>query len=243
MLVHESTMQCSTSYAPSKPPSRCTDRCWTIRRYKKCSNRARRLTSQRVSADKEATDVVNWRKQPEDLVATPSRPFGGQRRFVDFRSTQTKDGAWAKEFEENDDWTSFWDDESYVFDDPALDDTYDGLFTGLCTVGLHQYQAGSLLHVWHVVSTGSSANTELITAARKRIATDLTSPEWRKSHPNYISPPPVPQIKKYHPDIPDPEPIAPHDWTEFELRAWLEKRRRKEKTDAAWQQRQQLIGR
>ena len=91
--------------------------------------------------------------------------------------------------------------------------------------------------------TGSAANTTLVKEAKKRIVQDLTSPEWRERHPNYISPLPVPQFKKYQPDIPDPMPIDPHDWTEWELRAWVEKRRRKEQTDAAWHQRQQLLGR
>lgn len=79
--------------------------------------------------------------------------------------------------------------------------------------------------------------------AWKAIGQDLTSPEWRARHPNYTAPAPVPSLKKYFPDIPDPELVPHRDWDEFALRAWVEKRRQKEKTDVAWKKRQDAIGR
>lgn len=45
------------------------------------------------------------------------------------------------------------------------------------------------------------------------------------------------------PDIPDPELVPHRDWDEFALRAWVEKRRQKERTDAAWKLRQAEVGR
>ena len=71
----------------------------------------------------------------------------------------------------------------------------------------------------------------------------MRSPEWREKHPNFISPPPVPRFGDYVLDIPDPELVPHRDWDAWALRAWVEKRRHKEKTDAAWVQRQADIGR
>lgn len=75
------------------------------------------------------------------------------------------------------------------------------------------------------------------------MARNFRDPEWIAKHPNFISNPPVPSLKRYQPQIPDPELVPHRDWDEWALRAWVEKRRLKEKTDAAWRKRQDEIGR
>ncbi|KAL0056022.1 hypothetical protein WJX82_006799 [Trebouxia sp. C0006] len=130
---------------------------------------------------------------------------------------EAHDGSWVDKV---DDWGSFWGEDEYlVFDDEQLDDTYDGL------------------------TTGSAKNTELLKRARDAITNDLLSSKWREKHPEVVHWLPYPLRKEYDPEVPEPEPLPVRDWTEFELRAWVEKRKWKADKDAEWHQRQQDVGR
>ena len=92
-------------------------------------------------------------------------------------------------------------------------------------------------------AVGSASNTNQIRKAQDAIVSDLLSSKWREEHPDAILWQPYPIEKHYDPDIPEPEPLPTNDWTDFELRAFVEKRHWKARKDAEWQQRQQDVGR
>ena len=91
--------------------------------------------------------------------------------------------------------------------------------------------------------SGNAKNTELLKRARDAITNDLLSSKWREKHPEVVHWLPYPLRKEYDPEVPEPEPLPVRDWTEFELRAWVEKRKWKADKDAEWHQRQQDVGR
>lgn len=93
------------------------------------------------------------------------------------------------------------------------------------------------------VNSGTAKNTELIKRAHDAITNDLLSSKWREKHPEVVHWLPYPLRKEYDPEIPEPEPLPERDWTEFELRAWVEKRRWRAGKDAEWNQRQEDVGR
>ena len=53
----------------------------------------------------------------------------------------------------------------------------------------------------------------------------------------------TPGWKAGEPEDPEPEPLPERDWTDLELRAWVEKRKWQAGKDAEWLQRQQDVGR
>ena len=93
------------------------------------------------------------------------------------------------------------------------------------------------------LNSGTAKNTELIQRARGAITNDLLSSKWREKHPEVVHWLPYPMRKEYDPEVPEPEPLPERDWNEFELRAWVEKRKRKAGKDAEWYQRQEDVGR
>lgn len=101
-----------------------------------------------------------------------------------------------------------------------------------------------LLHVLSLPPcAGTPRNTELINNAHDAITNDLLSSKWRENNPDVVHWMPFPWRKEYDPEIPEPEPLPERNWTEFELRAWVEKRRWRANKDAGWQERQQNVGR
>ena len=99
------------------------------------------------------------------------------------------------------------------------------------------------MHSLRTLCTGSAKRKELIAKAEAAITKDLMSTTWREQHPDVVYWQPYPFQREYDPDIPEPEPLPQRDWNEFELRAFVEKKRLRATRDAAWHKRQQDIGR
>ncbi|DBA67266.1 TPA: hypothetical protein ACH3X2_001573 [Trebouxia sp. C0005] len=171
------------------------------------------------SARRRILRVCAEAKDTQLAQQTPGGQLARSESFMQQEVTlqEAHDGSWVDKV---DDWGSFWGEDEYLmFDDEQLDDSYDGL------------------------TMGSKKNTELIKKAHNAITQDLLSVKWREEHPEVVHWLPYPLRKEYDPEIPEPEPLPERDWTEFELRAWVQKRRWKAGKDAEWHQRQEDVGR
>lgn len=164
------------------------------------------------------------------------------------------DGSWGDKV---DDWDAFWDEPSYLkYDNDAelvdyeLDDTYDALIRRTQHAKHLVTCAGSVVPVQNcphqilLSYPGQTRDAELTRQAKAAISKDLRSITWHEKHPDAVFWMGDPgKEKDYDPEVPDPEPLPERDWTDLELRAWVEKRKWQAGKDAEWLKRQQGIGR
>lgn len=144
---------CSTSYT-NDSGHRSAWRCAVSRRRADRCGRTpassrRRLQLVAASEDSEDSDISVYNRPALDLVKGPSGDPDLIRRTISLADAHN--GNWAKDFEEFGDWQDFWNDGSTMFEDPALDDTWDGLTFG--TALLWPRMQVHITYSYHTVMT------------------------------------------------------------------------------------------